>query len=359
MQTRALPNRRAGVAAALAMAAVLAIPVAALASTTGAIAQTGGMTATLPLLGSSLTVQVSLDANGNLSQVNLDPVGDYTASQLNAHAVTFDSTAGGTQVKIKAHGSSLSISAKAGTLDALVGPGTWSADVFGTGSPSKVTYSVGNNGGVPTVAINAVTPADGITATIGAPLTKTEDHASLAAASVSFAKDGWTKKLTISVKVSSDPEHPGASLKLTLTGKDREVLTGTLAELGGTHAWSGKTCNGTALGLTYTVNPDGGVTYVSATGATATTQTFDKGFIARFDGTRAFVIVALDQSEQQPGTYTLKVKSQNFGCGKQAAPDPMVNTPVKRGANQAGLHTNHHQTKQGDRVTGTKHGQRP
>ncbi len=359
MQTRALPNRRAGVAAALAMAAILAVPIVALASTTDAIAQTGGMTATLPLLGSSLTVQVKLDASGNLSQVNLDPVGGYAALQLNAHAVTFDSTAGGTQVKIKAHGSSLSIGAKAGTLDALVGPGTWSADVFGTGSPSSLTYSVGNNAGVPTVVINSVTPAAGVTATPGTPVAKTEDHGSLAAASVSFSKDGWTKKLTISVKVSDDPEHPRASLKITLTGKDRQVLTGTLAELGGTHTWDGKTCDGTALGLTYTVNPDGTVSYVSATGATATTHALDKGFIARFGGTRAFVNVALHQNEQQTGTYTLKVKFQKFGCGKQSAPNQIVNTTVKPGADQAGTDGNHDQTQLGGLVPGSKDGNRP
>jgi hypothetical protein len=340
------------------MAAVLAVPVVALASTTNAIAQTGGMTATLPLLGSSLTVQVTLDANGNLSQVNLDPVGDYTASQLNGHAVTFDSTAGGTQVKIKAHGSSLSIGAKAGTLDALVGPGTWSADVFGTGSPTSLTYAIGNNAGVPTVAINSVTPAAGVTATTDTPVSKTEDHGSFASASVSFAKDGFTKKLTISVKVNADPAHPGASLKLTLTGKDRQVLTGTLAQLGGTHTWSGKTCDGTVLGLTYTVNPDGTVTYVSATGGTATTQTFDKGFLARFDGTHAFVIVSLHQSEQQTDTYTLKVKFQTFGCGKTVVPDPIVNTTVQPGANQVGLHNHQGRHNHGGPSQGSKHGNR-
>ena len=336
MQTRALPNRRAGVAAALAMAAVLAVPVAAFAST-AAIAQTGGMTATLPLLGSSLTVQVTLDANGNLSQVNLDPVGDYTASQLNGHAVTFDSTAGGTQVKIKAHGASLSIGATAGTLGALVGPGTWSSDLYGTGAKTSVAYTVGNNAGVPTVTIDSVTPAVGVTSVIGTPEAKEQGDSQMAVAAVSFTHDGYTKILRITVKVVTGDE-PHASLKLTLTAQDRMILTGTIAELQGNHTWSGTTCDGAAIGITYTVNPDGTVTFVSATGGTVRTHAFDKGFLARFDGMHAFVNVSMHQNEQLAGSYTLKVKFQRFGCGKQTVPNPIVNTTVQPGANQTGNH---------------------
>jgi hypothetical protein len=366
LQTRSLLTRRTGAAAALAMAAILAVPIAAFATTTDAIAQTGGMTATLPLLGSSLTVQVTLDVNGNVSQVNLDPVGDYTATKLNSHAVTFDSTAGGTQVKIKAHGSSLSIGATAGTLGALVGPGTWSADLFGTGSKSSVDYTVGNNAGAPTITIGTVTPAAGITSVIGTPEAKHSKHFKsehqdgdqVAIAMVSFTKDGYTKTLSITVKVDTG-DKPHASLKLTLTGRDRQVLTGTIAELQGDHTWSGKTCDGTPIGITYTVNADGTVSYVSATGGTVTTHAFDKGFLARFDTTRAFVNVSMHQNEQVAGTYTIKVKFQRYGCGRVTVPDPIVNTTVQPGANQPShVNSNHNKTKQGG-MPGHMQGQRP
>ncbi len=347
MQTRVLTSRRAGAAAALAMAAILAVPVVALATTTDSVAQTGGMTATLPLLGSSMTVQVTLDASGNLSQVNLDPVGDYTASKLNGHAVTFDSTAGGTQVKIKAHGASLSIGAKAATLDALVGPGTWAADLFATGTKSTLGYTVGSDAGSPTITIDSVTPADGVTSVIGTPEAHHSKHfesnehgdAQVAVAAVSFSRDGYTKVLSITVRVVAG-EKPHASLKLTLTARDRQVLTGTLAELAGDHTWSGKTCDGTAIGITYTVNPDGSLTYVSATGGTVTTHTSDKGFRTRFDGTHASVRVSTRQSEQTPGTYTIKVRFEREGCGRTPAPDPIVNTTVQPGANQVDGHHN-------------------
>ena len=366
MQTRSVLTRRGGAAAALAMAAILAVPVVAFAATTDAIAQTGGMTATLPLLGSSLTVQVTLDANGNLSQVNLDPIGDSTATKHSGHAVTFDSTAGGTQVKIRAHGASLSIGATAATLDALVGPGTWSADLFGTGSKSSVAYTVGNNAGAPTVTIDTVTPADGITSVIGTPEAKHSKHFEaqeqdgdqVALAAVSFTRDGYTKTLSITVRVDTG-DKPHASLRLTLVARDRQTLAGTIAELQGDHSWSGKTCGGTAIGITYTVNLDGSVTYVSATGATVTVHEFDKGFLARFEGTRAFVNVSLHQNEQVAGSYTLKVRFQRYGCGFSTVPNPTVNTTVQPGADQPGNgHGNHDKTKQGG-LPGPKEGKRP
>ena len=166
---------------AVALMALLALPLAVLATTTDAIAQTGGMTATLPLLGSSLTVDVTLDANGNLTTVNLDPIvlppapGDpLSATKVSAHAVTFANAAGTTQVKIKAHGDKLSIKASAGSLDALLGPGTWSADVFGTGAKSTVAYTIGKaTDGSPTLALGAIGAASGITVDAGTPVTRT------------------------------------------------------------------------------------------------------------------------------------------------------------------------------------------
>ncbi len=76
------PIRRAVVAPlGIALVALLALPVAVLANTSEAIAQTGGMTVTLPMPGSGLTVEIKLDVVGNVSQVDLDPVGTYSATR--------------------------------------------------------------------------------------------------------------------------------------------------------------------------------------------------------------------------------------------------------------------------------------
>jgi hypothetical protein len=333
---------------AVALVALLALPVAVLANTTDAIAQTGGMTATLPLLGSSLTVEVTLDGTGNLKTVNLTPVGTYSASTVGSHAVTFDSADGTTKVKIKAKGDKLSIKASAGSLDALVGPGTWSADVFGTGAKSTVAYTVGKAAdGSPTLALGAISAAAGITVEAGTPTTRTDDDGDTSASvKIAFNHDGYTKKLSIKVSVEATGVHH-ASLELKLSGKDRQKLSGTLASLVGPHSWSGKLCTGTAVTIAYTVNADGTVTYGSATGGTATVKTGEHGFTARFDGTKVKVSVSLKQDES--GMYSLKTDAKRGGCGHETAPLPKVNTPVKPGADQPSDHQGKDSGKSGDK----------
>ena len=320
---------------AIALAALVALPLVALAGTSDAIAQTGGMTATLPLLGSSLTVSVTLDSGGNVSQVNLDPVGTYTATKLSSHAVTFDSADGTTSVRIKAHGDSLSIKASAGSLDALVGPGTWSADVFGTGAASRVSYTIGKSGTAPTVTIDSVTAASGITTSTPAPGKHTFKDGAGASASVMFSANGYSKTLTISVRAAD--KSGKATLRLTLTGRDVQRLTGTLADLTGAHTWSGKACDGTAVAIAYTVNPDGTLTFNSATGGTATTKSSKWGLSVRFDGLKLRVRLALVQ--KQDGTYAL-LAGYHKSCMGAKVGFPTTNAPVAPGATQPGDHQN-------------------
>jgi hypothetical protein len=325
---------------AVALVALLALPMAVLATTTEAIAQTGGMTVTLPLLGSSLNVEVTLDGTGNLSQVNLDPIGTYSATKVSGHAVSFDNADGTTQVKIKARGDKLSVKATAGTLDALVGTGSWSADVFGTGEKSSVAYTVGKAAdGTPTVALGTISAATGITAVAGTPKTHAgddEDHGATASVKVAFNRDGYTKTLSIKVSIKTSGDHL-ASLQVSLSGKDRQKLTGALADLVGTHIWSGKACDGTALGIVYDVLADGTVTYGSATGGTATVKPGEHGFSARFDVTHLKVTISLKQHED--GTWALQASAKRGeGCLHQEVPLPTVNTPVTPGADQPSDH---------------------
>jgi len=355
---------------AIGLVALLALPLVALATTSDAIAQTGGMTVTLPGLGTPVTVTVVLDATGNLSSVNLDPTsaGTYSASTVNGHAVSFVNAGGTTQVKVKAFGSKLSVGARAATLGDLVGSGTWSANVFGAGTGSSVNYTVGNSSGTPTLSIDTVTPGAGVTDTVTAPVTKTDGGGSSVWAAVTFTKDGFEKKLTIRVSVSAEGTKK-AGIRITLTGRDVQKMTGPLSTLAGSHTWSGTTCDGTAVGLTYTVGLDGSVTYVSATGGTVTLGGWDhgfgfghgfwkgsgsdkgsehassstptSGFLARFDGTKLMVWVRL---VQVPGgtDYALLV-GYHKGCeSKTPVAPPAVNTPVLPGANLPGDHHGEH-----------------
>lgn len=318
----------------LALIALIALPATAFANTSGPIAQTGGMSATIPLLGASLTIDVVLDPVGNLSSVGLNPVGDFSATKVGPHAVSFENTADGTtHVSIKAKGDKLSLKASAGTLAALTGPGTWTADVFGTGEMTTVAYTIGDDGtGLPTLALGAIGAPAGITVTPGTPETKTEDDGAKTSVRIDFAADGFVKKLKISVSVKFEDGDQQARLKIELSGKDKQKLSGTLADLVGPHAWAGRLCDGTEVGIAFTVVDAAGVGSVVfdpatfATGAPATATVTDNGFNARFDGTKTKVKVRLTQADD--GSWSLKVSAKTDKCKDTPAADPSVNTPI-------------------------------
>ncbi len=345
----------------IALATLLVLPAAAFAGSSGTIAQTGGMTATLPILGTSLSVGVTLDASGNLSQVNLDPVGTYTATALGAHAVTFATADGVTQVRIRASSSRLSIKAGSASLDNLLGSGAWSADVFGTKSKSIVGYRIGKaSNGAPTVAIDSVSAAPGITSTTVPGKGTSDKKGARASAGVDFAMNGFVKHLLITVSVRPDGTHP-ATLSITLSGLDRQRLTGTLASLAGDHTWSGALCSGTAVSATVNVAADGTVTFKSATGAPATSAAFPgigfsgdaglhgwehDGFGGMFPGdelaglggtlvsgvkvsfTGTGTMVAAAVLKLADGSYALSINGLGSHCGSMNGKPPIVNTPV-------------------------------
>lgn len=297
---------------------LLAFPAGAAAQTNGPIAQTGGMTAVLPLFGSpGLTVDVTLDAIGNITGVALTPTGVVTQTSSDPSVVRFANTDGTTTVKVRAKGDKLSISAKSAKLADFVGTGSWSADVFGTGV-ATVPYTIGDDGnGNPTLAIGTPTVPAGVTAVVKDPKTNTdEDEGDSASGGVVFSANGYTKTLRISIEV--DRDGGAAHLRITLSGKDRQKISDSLDALVavGNRTWSAYLCDGTTQAtVTYKVNADGTVSFVSATpdSPAAVVKTSDKGFRVRFDGTKVGVAVSLHQNED--GTYTLSVKGSSGNCG--------------------------------------------
>jgi hypothetical protein len=317
-----------------ALIALLALPATAFANTSGPIAQTGGMSATIPLLGASLTVDVVLDTVGNITSVGLNPVGDFSATKVGPHAVAFDNAAGTTQVRIQARGDKLSLKATSGSLADLVGKGSWTADVFGTGAKTTVSYTIGDDGtGAPTLVVDPVVPADGSVVTQGTTETKSGHGGASARVRIDFALNGFVKHLSIGVSTSTEDGKTQARLSITLSGKDKQLLSGTLASLLGAHTWAGHLCDGTAVGIAFTVADDGtGKGVVSfdpatfATGAPATAKATKDGFVAWFEGTRTMVKVRLSQAED--GSWNLKVGAKTDRCKDSTYADPTVNTPI-------------------------------
>ena len=143
------------------------------------------VTSVLPVLGSGLTVSLTRDATGVITEVALDPSG-ATIVKEGDHKVVFLLADGDTQVVVKSSSKGEGDEATAGgvkttvTADAtadVTGPGSWSADVFGTGVVT-IPYTVSFDGNVPTITIGDIVLPDGVTAEIGEPKIKTSDEKS-------------------------------------------------------------------------------------------------------------------------------------------------------------------------------------
>ena len=322
---------------AIALVLAMVVPASAAAFDFTSPPATGPINATLPLLGSSLTVKVATDDAGNLTLVALDPTGDFTATVDRPHAVRFETADGSVKVTITSWGGHTTLAAKATTLADLEGAGTWKADLFNTGDPTTVKYTIGRDGtGAPTIVVNDVAAPGAITATVGTPSTKTSDHGASAKVGIDFAWNGFTKKLSIGVATSTKDDKTSARLQVTLSGRSKQHVDGALADVLGAHTWSGKLCDGTAIGIEFQVVDDGTgngkVTFDAdtfATGAEAWAKEFRKGsgFVAIFKEQRAAVLAWLKKADD--GTWSLVVGSfAGHWCKGTTIANPTVNTPV-------------------------------
>ncbi len=299
-------------------------PAAVSAHTNEQIAETNGFTATLPLFGSSLTVAVTLDDVGNLASVSLTPTGSYSPTRTEPHDVRLAATDGQSTLLVRAKGDKLGIRAKAPTLADLLGSGTWTGDVFGTGDTTSVPYTIGSDGaGKPTIAVGSVTTPAGVTTEVRPPVTKSDGDTVKTSVRVVFTFAGVTKWLTIEVKVKTG-DDPAAQLKIDLKAKDRQRVDASLAELVGSRTWAGHLCDGTPVSVSYEVTADGRVVFSGAAGAPATMKETKDGFSVRFTDTKVKVSVKL--RERSDGTWQLSVKGSTGKCGKHEGPKPSVSS---------------------------------
>ena len=247
--------------------------------------------------------------------------------------MTFDNADGNSQVKISAKGDKLAVRASAPTLATFIGSGTWSADLFGSGAVTTVGYTIAGAGTAPTIAIGSVAAPADVVVVQGTPKTKTSSEGGSASVQIVFTREGFTKKLDIKISVKAVGAR-AASLKITLSGKDKQKLSGALADLIGTHSWAGHLCNGTPVAFTYDVVDPGTLVFGAATGATATNTSDEDGLVVAFDGTKTRVRVSLHKNED--GTWTLRVSTRTDKCKDTPAADPTVNTPVSPDATKSG-----------------------
>ena len=247
-------------------------------------------TVTLPMFGAPLTLSITTDPGGALTNVAVDSANtaNYVATKLKSHKVVFESAsaANPARVVVKSGHGGQSVSARAGSLADISGPGVWSGDVFGTGAATTVNFTIAaKSDGTPD--ITGVTSSDA-TAVVGAVDYSSGDghegdSGSSARVSVKFTNTAGdqSRSLTIAARVRTN-EGGDTSAKLSISlGRIR----GVEGKAVGSHVWSGTLCDNTAASIAYTVAADGTLTLgaITPAGATissdheATTVTFATG----------------------------------------------------------------------------------
>lgn len=186
---------------------------------------------TIPVLGSDLVVTVTLDDEGTLADVALDPAADFEAmTNANSeadHKMTFSAEDGSVVVKVAAKHGAISTKVKVDSVDALVGPGTWTGDVFGTGDIATVNYTISvDAAGMPLVTIDESVnfALAGAEMEVKQGEVESKDGEAESTAKVEFEYDGDKRKLKITAKMETKDGESRVGLKITISGDKPDDL---------------------------------------------------------------------------------------------------------------------------------------
>lgn len=254
-------------------------------------------TVTLPLFGAPLTLDITSGPGGVISDVAVEPADGNVATHLKPHKVVFksanllDPTGDPGKVVIKSGHGGQSVSARAGSLGDISGPGKWSGDLFGTGSASTVSFTIGAaaDGGPDITGITT----SGETADVGDVKHFSgdgDDHegdetSQSAWVTIKFTNEtgDQSRNVTIAVRVRSgddgDDDDDESSAKVSISVGRIKGVAGMAV---GDHTWVGRLCDNTVASIAYTVAADGTITFGAITPAGATSATGDHGASVMF-----------------------------------------------------------------------------
>ncbi len=284
-------------------------------------------TVTLPLFGAPLKIGITTGPGGALTQVTVDPATNTVADELSPRKVVFTSAdptdpTSTAKVVVRSKKGGQSVSARAGSLVDVSGPGSWSGDLFGTGVATTVGFTIGATAdGGPD--ITGVTSSDA-TAVVGAVQYSSDDDdddgdesEQSAKVSIKFTNTTTDQSRTLSIKVKVEEEDGETEAKLSISLSGLKGVAVAAAEAAGPHTWSGVLCDGSAASIAYIVAEDGSVSGVVVTPATADVRTDDNKIDARFsDDERVRIKV-----ESDDGMIRIDVK-ERIRCDSE---DPTTN----------------------------------
>jgi hypothetical protein len=302
---------------------------------TASAADPAPTTVTLPLFGVPLTLDVTTDVGGGITNVAVDSADPTVATHLKPHKVVFqsanpnDPTGDPARVVVKSRHGGQSVSARAGSLADVSGNGHWGGDVFGNGTPSTVDFTIG-------AATDGSPDITGITHTGEAAVVGDVQHDSgdghddhegdessqSARVKVTFTNvaGDQSRTLVISVRVHTggDEGDGGAKLSIALGRIKGVAVDATVAA--GTHTWNGTLCDGSAASITYTVAADGSVSGVSAVPATADVHSDGGKIIAKFSD-HEWVFVGVHAKDGM-------IKISSGAMLRCKSGDPTTNVPI-------------------------------
>ncbi len=262
-------------------------------------------TVTLPLFGAQLQLDIVNGPGGALTSVTVMPAVGNVATKLEPHKVVFESAnpaVGGDPAKvvIKSRKGTQKISARAGSLADVSGPGSWVGDVFGSGSVSTVPFTIADVAGSPSITLGGILMgADVATAVPGTLKVSSDDDddetEQSARISIKFTNTAGDQSRTLSIKVKVEEEDGKSEAKLSISLSKIKGVPGTAV---GAHTWIGVLCDGSDASIAYTVAADGSVTFGTITPAGATTSTDDgKATVTFATGERVRIKVRGDDSQ--------------------------------------------------------------
>ena len=282
------------------------------ATQTAAAADPVPTTVTLPLFGAPLKIGITTGPGGALASVTVDPATGNTATSASPHKVVFQSanltnpTGDPAKVVIRSKQGGQSVSARAGSLADVSGPGSWSGDVFGTGTASTVAFNiVAAADGSPNIT-GVTASADGVAGTVELSSGDDDDEGTEMSARVSVkftnAAGDQSRNLTIKVKVETD-EDGSTSAKLSISlGR----IKGVEGKAVGSHMWTGLLCDNTSASIAYVVAADGTITVGTITPAGATTSSNEGKTTVTFASGEQVRIKVSDED----GQMTVSVKEK-------------------------------------------------
>lgn len=288
-------------------------------------------TVTLPLFGVPLTIGITSGPGGTLTDVTVDPAASNVATDARPHKVTFesanpDATGQPGKVTVKSKKGGQSVSARAGSLADITGPGSWGGDVFGNGTASTVTFNIAAAaGGGPDIVGTAATGATSEPVGAVKYSTDTDDDGDVtmsARVSVKFTDttSAQSRSVTISAKVKTALDGTtSAKLSVSLGALKGVAVDAALAA--GPHTWTDTLCDGSTATIAYVVATDGTVSDVVVTPATADVRTDDSKIDVRFSHDERVRIRVREDNGQ------IKISVDNRIRCRDAA-DPTVNGSV-------------------------------